>query len=83
MSLRDEVKARLNTPAQGGWKVLAMKQSAEVTEAVVDIVGTNLSKGKRLPVLTSEITKVLSGEQHIDDFDVNLLMRYMNANSPA
>ena len=77
------MKAKLNTPTSGGWKQLAMKQPTEVTEAVIDIIGVNLAKGKQLPVLTSEIAKVISGEQHIDDFDLNILMRYMNANTPA
>lgn len=81
MSLQDEVKAKLNTLTVGGWKTLAMKQPAEVTEVVIDIIGTNLSKGKKLPILTSEINKVITGEQHIADFDLNLLMRYMNTNS--
>lgn len=83
MSLRDEVKAKLNTPTQGGWKQMARRQPVEVTEAVIDIIGVNLTKGKRLPVLASEISKVITGEQHIDDFDLNILMRYMSANTPA
>ena len=81
LSLRDEVKARLNTPGAGGWKQIAQKQPEEVTNLVIDIVGTNLSKGKCLPVATRAVSDLICGRQHIDDMDVNLILRYLDADN--
>ena len=74
MSLRDEIRTKLNKPESGGWRELVRKNSTALPE-VVDLIGTALASGKRIPAKTEAVSQVLMGRQVLEDLDVLLILR--------
>ena len=73
MSLRDEVRRRINNPGMGGWKPLA-EQNPEALIHLVDLI-VRSSKKDELPNLTKTLNEILNGTQHITDFDILMILR--------
>ena len=73
MTLRDDVRRRINNPGAGGWKPIA-EANPETTKLLVDMIGRT-AKTEELPVLSKTLDDILTGKQHITDFDLVMIMR--------
>lgn len=80
MSLRDEIRAKLNKPQSGGWKPL-IQDKPEALSHIVDILAAAVAEGKVMPAKLAALEDVMTGKQHITDMDLNLLLRRFSCKS--
>ena len=74
MNLKDEIKAKMQSPHNGGWRELA-QSNADTQQYVIEVVGEALRKGKKVDRLIRILDQVMSKQQHINDVDLLIILR--------
>lgn len=74
MNLKDEVRSKIRSPHNGGWRELA-QGNADAQQYVIELVGEAIRKGKSVDKLVSVLDQVMSKRQHINDVDLLIILR--------
>jgi len=73
LTLRDDIRRRINNPGVGGWKPIA-EANPETLKLMTDLIGST-AKMQELPTLSKTLDEILTGKQHVTDFDLLMIMR--------